>query len=188
MILKPKPLDQKTDGELIKDLKKANDTQSWLERNSTHVNHGIAVALFAAGWYTMKGLWGLGMATGNLPLLLGGMVSGPAIWAVGLVGCAVGWANIYNKVFSAAEKKKADVRKEMDDREYRKTPAYARAMQWAKEEAARAKEALKKAFNDAVGKAFHDGTENKVAVKKPLQLKKPGEPPPKKKKFFGLSR
>jgi hypothetical protein len=41
---------------------------------------------------------------------------------------------------------------------------------------------VKKIFNAAVDKAFHGGTENKLKVKKPLQLRKPGDA--RKKPFF----
>lgn len=190
MILKEKPIDQKSDTELARDLLKVKKRDSWIYRHSKDVNHGIAVVLFAAGYYASKGLLTTGLAmTGSagLPFVLGGMVAGPAIWALGAVGCAVGWARIGNGLSSMFRKKAADIQKEQADREYKKTPAYAKALQWAKQEAADAARELKKAFNNAVEKAFHTGTENEVKVSKPLQLKKPGAAPaPKKKTFLGM--
>ena len=183
--LKPKPLDQKSDQELEKDLLKVTNRDSWLYRNSKHVNHGIAVGLFAGGYYTAKYLCGIGMATGNPFILMAGVVSAPAIWAVGAVGCAIGWANIGNRLSSCFRKQAGAIQKEQQDRAFKKTPAYKEILRHAAEEAVRIKDSIKKAFNDAVDKAFHSGTENKVAVRKPLQLKKPGETP-KKKSFFGL--
>ena len=188
MILQKKRIDQKSDAELAKDLLKARKHDSWIYRHSKDVNHGIAVVLFAAGYYASKALLTTGFAmtgTAALPFVLGGMVAGPVIWALGAVGCAVGWARIGNGLSSMFRKKATDIQKEQADREYKKTPAYAKALQWAKQEAADAARELKKAFNAAVEKTFHTGTENKVQVKKPLQLKKPGDAP-KKKTFLGM--
>jgi hypothetical protein len=187
MILKPKPIDQKSDAELAQDFKKAAGLQAWLLRNNKHVNHGIAVGLFAGGYFTAKALCTIGFATGNLPLLLLGFVSAPAIWAGGAVGSAFGWARLSNNVHNGAQNKKNAIVKELDDRAFKKTPAYKELLHRAHEEAIRAKQALKDAFNTAVDKVFHGGTDKTVQVKKPLQLKKPGEQPPKKK-LFGLSR
>lgn len=188
MILKQKPIDQKSDAELDKDLKKVVAQDGWLRRHSKDVNHGIAVALFAAGYFTAKAMvtTGLAMAgTAGMPLVLGGMVAGPAIWALGAVGCAFGWANIFNGIAGCLYKKADVIQKEQQDRAFKKTPAYKEILRHAAEEAVRMKDNLKKAFNAAVDKAFHSGTEAPVTVKKPLQLKKPGETS-KKKSFFGL--
>jgi hypothetical protein len=187
MILKEKPIGQKTDAELEKDLKKVAARDSWLHRNSRHINHGIAIGLFAAGYYAAKALITTGLAmtgTAGMPFVLGGMVAGPAIWAVGAVGCAIGFANIGNKLSGLWRRKATDIRREQDDRAFKKTPAYKEILRHAAEEAVRIKDNLKKAFNAAVDKAFHSGTESPVTVRKPLQLKKPGESP-KKKSFFG---
>jgi hypothetical protein len=186
MILREKPIGQKSDAELDKDLKKVIAKDGWLRRHSKDVNHGIAVALFAGGYFTAKAMitTGLAMAgTAGMPLVLGGMVAGPAIWALGAVGCAFGWARIFNGIAGCLHKKADVIQKEQADRVFKKTPAYKEILRHAAEEAVRIKDGIKKAFNDAVDKAFHSGTESKVTVKKPLQLTKPGE---KKKTFFGL--
>ena len=187
MILKPKPIDQKSDDELEKDLKKVTNLDAWLFRNSKSINGGIAVTLAAIAYYNATTLVPAGMAMPGLTgagLVLAGTVGSAAILAVGLVVGAIGITRIKNGLTNMWRSTASSIRKEQADREYKKTPAYARAMQWAKAEAVRAKDELKKAFNNAVEKAFHTGTENKVTVKKPLTFKKPAEP--KKKKFLGM--
>jgi hypothetical protein len=185
MLPKPKPIDQKTDEELAHDLQTATKRDSWLYRNSRHVNHAAAIVIFAAGYFTAKAMItsGLAMAgAAGMPLVLGGIVAGPAIWALGMVGCAIGWDRIMTRLSNVFRGQASDIKKEQDTRAFKKTPAYQELLRQAKEEAIRVKEALKKAFNAAVDKAFHGGTENKVTVKKPLSFKKPGEKP--KKKWF----
>jgi hypothetical protein len=179
MILKQKTIDQKSDDELAHDLKKVVARDGWLARNTKNINAGVGIALGVGGFWVWGPAFNAGMASGHIALGLLGFMSGPLIWGVGLVVCAIGVTNIYNKVANVFHRQAKVIRTEQEDRAFKKTPAY-------QEFLIEAKEKLRKAFNNAVDKVFHGGTENKVAVKKPLQFKKPGEPQKKKTIFhFG---
>lgn len=171
-MLLPKKPEKMTDEELEKGLKQAETKQRVLYKYHSKAAGPAACALLAAAWWVGKAAF----ASGNLYLMLGGMVAAAAIPAVGAVVYAVGWTRICNGLTGKWRNDGEKIDKEQKKRAFEKTPAFIEA-------AIKLKDDIKKAFNDAVDKAFNHGTEKELKVKKPIQLKTAAESPKKKSIF-----
>ncbi|MEZ0260696.1 MAG: hypothetical protein ACAH80_06780 [Alphaproteobacteria bacterium] len=169
-MLLPKKTEKMTDEELDKGLKQAEVKQQVMHKYHSKAAGPVACALIAAAWWVGKAAF----ASGNLYLMLGGMVAAAAIPAVGAIVYAIGWTRICNGLMGKWHNDKEKIGKEQKKRAFEKTPAFIEA-------AIKLKDDIKKAFNDAVDKAFNHGTEKELKVKKPLQLKTAA---PKKKSIF----
>ncbi len=169
----PKKPEKMTDEELEKGLKQADRNQQVLHKYHSKAAGPVACGLIAAAWWVGKAAF----ASGNLYLMLGGMVGAAAIPAVGAIVYAIGWTRICNGLFGKWNKDKEKIGKEQKKRAFEKTPEFIEA-------AIKLKNDVKRAISDAFERAVHGGTSKDMKVKKPLQLKNTTAAPPKKKPLF----
>jgi hypothetical protein len=182
MILKPKPIDQLTDEQLDQKLKNTAKQEKLYDAAKENQHHPIAGVIAVVVMGIAIAIWKLSWATGNPFIIMGGMVAGTAELVVGMFAGSAIWTRTENALRGLWRKTEDDVGKEKKKRAWERTAEFKEEVKQAAIATARK---IRDAFNSAVDKTFHGGTEKDIKVKGPLQLKKPGEP--KKKKFpFGF--